>query len=188
MADQLIGGWSSWNFDVSEEDRATFEKALEDILGVDYGPVYAVAFRATSVCNFVFLCRGIMVNPDQTTNLYKVYVTALSGKVKLENIEVVSPVAQGLYGGWASWTLPADRSENTKMLQEALGKIIGVDYDLIGYTSRVLSGTAEFACFAKGTVVTPEQNTMAVIAYVLNGVVSHIEEIPQAQTRVTENA
>ena len=116
------------------------------------------------------------------------YVTALSGKVELENIEIVPPVAQGLFGGWTSWTLPADRSEESKMLQEALRKIIGVDYELYGFTSRVLSGTAEFACFAKGTVVNPEQTTTAVIAYVLDGTVSHIEEIPQAQTRVTEKA
>ncbi len=166
MEDLIIGGWSPWNFDVDAQAKDAFEKALDGFIGTDFEPLFAYSFRPTSKSNFCFLTGGTRMTNPSITNLYKVYTTSLSGNNTLENIVAVQPEANGMPGSWASWSFVPDNSVELNAAMKALQSLIGVEYAFKGFTRRGSTGTMEVAIFAEGTVVSPAQHKMAVIAYI----------------------
>ena len=89
MSNVIPGGWSTFSCDISPEAMKAFEKALEDIIGVDYTPV-AVATQIVAGTNYAFFCNGQVVAPDTPNEAFLIRIfVSLSGEAELVNIEKV---------------------------------------------------------------------------------------------------
>jgi len=73
MSTSQVGGWSSFNFNISHEARKAFDTALHGFVGVRYKPL-AVATQIVAGTNYCFLCEATVVYPGATPHAAKVYI------------------------------------------------------------------------------------------------------------------
>lgn len=93
MPKAIFGGWTSFNFDVSDEAKAVFGKALDGLTGVGYTPL-AVATQVVAGINYCFLCKGEVVAPGGHQIAAKVYIFEPlpgQGDPRITDIEEIHP-------------------------------------------------------------------------------------------------
>ncbi|OJJ15043.1 hypothetical protein BKI52_39955 [marine bacterium AO1-C] len=74
----VVGGWTTFSFEVSAEAAKVFNKATENWAGVNYTPL-AVATQVVNGINYCFLCKGVLVTPEQSQMAALVYIHQPSG-------------------------------------------------------------------------------------------------------------
>ena len=84
----LDGGWSvAESAAVTDEYRAVFDKALEQLVGVDYEPIAYLGSQVVAGTNHCFLCRSTVVVPGAEPSLSLVYIYEdLEGNAEITNI------------------------------------------------------------------------------------------------------
>lgn len=84
----LSGGWSVAEVSgISGENRSVFDRATEELLGVDYEPIAYLGCQVVAGLNHCFLCRATLVYPDAVPALVLVYIYEdLSGNAEITNI------------------------------------------------------------------------------------------------------
>ena len=84
----LLGGWKiAESQEITEEQQALFDRAMEGLLGVNYVPVAYLGSQLVSGTNHCFLCRAAVVRPDAQPTLALVYIyEALDGHTEILNI------------------------------------------------------------------------------------------------------
>lgn len=91
MSATIPGGWTAFNFTLTREAMAVFEKALEGFVGVKYTPL-AFATQVVAGTNYCYLCKGVVVYPDAPELAVKLYVYApLEGAPHITHIERIEP-------------------------------------------------------------------------------------------------
>ena len=84
---EIIGGWSKFSCNISDEARKAFGEALHDILGVAY-EIVAVADQPVDGMNFTYFCNAQVVGPDEANYAAMVFVYVdLKGNYTLKGIE-----------------------------------------------------------------------------------------------------
>ena len=98
-AEPVMGGWSvSENNEITEENRAVFDKATQTLLGVNYEPIALLGTQVVAGTNFCFLCRTTVVYPDAVPQLALVYIYLdLEGNATVTNVSEldIAGFAQG---------------------------------------------------------------------------------------------
>ena len=161
MSQELIGGYSAWNFDLDATAKNVFEQALEDIIGVDYAPI-ASSTQVVNGTNYCFLASGtpVVLEEHRRVFLAKIFVYVdPNNDVHLIDIQQVAPIPRGLMGGWTSWSFPAS-ADAMQVFDKALDGWRGVEYKAVGNTSRVIAG-AVYCFLTKATPVYPNAKTGA---------------------------
>ena len=75
MAEPLMGGWNvPESNEITEEQKAIFDKAVEKLLGVNYEPVAYLASQVVAGMNHCFLCKATVVAPDAVPAFKLVYI------------------------------------------------------------------------------------------------------------------
>lgn len=88
-----LGGWEVLDSGKpgslgSEQAQASFEKALEKLVGVNYNPVQLLATQLVSGTNYIALARGKVVVPDAKPELYKItWYEDLNGESSITDIK-----------------------------------------------------------------------------------------------------
>ena len=84
----LVGGWSvAESTEITDENKAVFDKAMEGLLGVDYEPVAYLGSQVVAGLNHCFLCKATVVYPDAVPTLVLVYIYEdLDGNATVTNI------------------------------------------------------------------------------------------------------
>jgi len=99
VSEPLDGGWEiAEDITVTDELRAVFDKAMEELLGVDYEPVAYLASQVVSGTNHCFLCKATVVVPDAVPYYTLVYIYEdLDGNAVITDIMDVNitPEANG---------------------------------------------------------------------------------------------
>ena len=96
MAEMIAGGWTEFDFDISDEAKQVFDQAFEGFSGVVYTPL-AVATQVVQGVNYCFLCKGEIVYPGMPQFAAKVYIfeplksDTPDGKPHITEIERVRP-------------------------------------------------------------------------------------------------
>lgn len=90
MTSTILGGWTTFSSDISQEALGVFEAALKGRVGVSYSPV-AVATQIVSGTNYSFFCNTKMVvldaaNEAAVINIYQ----PLQGEPEITEIKTVS--------------------------------------------------------------------------------------------------
>lgn len=63
----MVGGYTTYSCEISEEAKASFEEAMANFTGVVYNPV-AVASQIVSGINYRFFCNARIVIPETTND------------------------------------------------------------------------------------------------------------------------
>ena len=67
------GGWTDFNFNISQEARKVFETALHGFVGVTYKPL-AAATQVVSGTNYCYLCESTTASRGAASFASKVYI------------------------------------------------------------------------------------------------------------------
>ena len=88
MAEPLVGGWTpAENSEVTEDQKAVFDKAVEKLLGVNYEPIAYLASQVVAGVNHCFLCKATVVSPNAAPAYKLVYIYQdLQGNATVTNI------------------------------------------------------------------------------------------------------
>ncbi len=111
----LAGGWQvSYEPEMTEETKAVFAKALEELDGVDYVPVACLGTQVVAGTNYCFLTQATVVYPDAQPKFVLVYIYEdLEGNAQILNFADMPvipneygtaepiPAEETLEGGWA---------------------------------------------------------------------------------------
>jgi hypothetical protein len=63
MGSQLLGGWTTYSCQITEDASKIFEEAFQGFVGVSYTPV-AFATQLVSGTNYSFFCNAKAVYPN----------------------------------------------------------------------------------------------------------------------------
>jgi len=90
FAEELVGGWEipvTEGNALTEDAQAAFDKATEQLLGVDYKPVALLATQVVAGTNYCILCQATAVVPNAKPYWTLLYLYAdLQGNVEIMNI------------------------------------------------------------------------------------------------------
>lgn len=147
----IAGGWQvSRDFEMTDELRAIFDKALDGLVGVNYVPVACLGTQVVAGINYCFLTQATVVYPGATPKFVLVFVYAdLEGNAKILNFADMPvipneygeaepiPAEETLEGGWAY----AESYEITPEIEDRFGKAL-TDYGYLAvYTPVANLGT-----------------------------------------------
>ena len=170
MSTSAVGAWSAWNFTLSAEATKVFNAATSGILGVSYSAV-AFASQVVAGTNYSFLCWAkSATNPAMVYPVQMHVFAPLQGNPTIQGIERLGPDANGMPGGYGSWSVPAT-AEAVKVLNEALSGLLGVNYAALGDTVQIVAGS-NYCYLCSGNILDPGSSTIAALIYVnqpLNG-------------------
>ena len=84
----MTGGWTpSASPEITEENKALFDKGMETLLGVDYVPVAYLGSQVVAGTNHCFLAQATVVIPDAQPSYKLVYLYEdLEGNVNVLSI------------------------------------------------------------------------------------------------------
>lgn len=91
MSSVVPGGWTGFKWEIPQEAKAVFDKALAGFVGVGYTP-YAVATQVVAGTNYCFICKGVVVVPELPETAVKLYIyQPLSGDPVITQIVEIKP-------------------------------------------------------------------------------------------------
>jgi len=170
-----VGGWQmADSHDITEEQAAIFEKALEGLTGAEYEAVAYIASQLVSGTNHLFLVRvsPVIPEPIEKYALVRVYED-LSGNVRLEEV-IDSDIETNVNGSLGGW----QQTESTEVAEDIAAVIS--DQDLVPVAvsaTQVVSGT-NYCVLCQSDPAAPDLKDMFCMAYVYQDL--------QGNTGVTE--
>ena len=92
---EKLGGWQQcdgFSQQLSEEDTARFEKAIEGLVGVGYTPIQVIATQLVNGTNYAYLAQGTTITANPKKSFYIVKITEdKDGKVDLASAMEIEP-------------------------------------------------------------------------------------------------
>lgn len=87
----LLGGWAAAaDPAVTEEARAAFDKAMEELVGVNYEPVALLGTQVVAGTNYCLLCKGTTVTLEPRTFYALIYINAApDGEAQILEIQQI---------------------------------------------------------------------------------------------------
>ena len=84
----LDGGWNvAEKTDLTDENKALFDKALDGLVGVSYEPIAYLGYQVVAGLNHCYLCKATVVYPDAVPSLVLIYIYEdLEGNTEITNI------------------------------------------------------------------------------------------------------
>ena len=165
----IVGGWEIAEVarqDLTEDEKANFEKAMEVVLGEDYEPVGVIATQLVSGMNYAYLARRTTVSekPDSCFCVVTIYVN-LDGEAELktiddiniEDIHTIEETDDQLLGGWEvtdtgkPGTLGS--AEAQASFDKAVEELVGVGYNPIQLLASQLVNGTNYLALVRGKVV-----------------------------------
>ena len=87
----VVGGWAvaeGADTAITPELQATFDKAMEGLVGVNYTPLMLLGTQVVAGTNYAFLCQGTVVYPGAGAQWFVVYIYEdLQGNAQVLDIE-----------------------------------------------------------------------------------------------------
>lgn len=150
----VAGGWTvAENVAVTNEQKAIFDKAMDELVGVDYMPIALLGTQVVAGTNYCFLAKATVVYPDALPTCKLVYIYAdLEGGAKILNIadmpivpnedgSVSVPETETLSGGWAYAESYDVTDEMKDRLEKALSETVGASYEpILNLGTQVVAG------------------------------------------------
>lgn len=170
--ENITGGWSI-NTDLPEMNDADFNTAREELLGVNYSPLFILGYQG-SANNTKYLCYATTVVPDakpefKVVTVHKDYDDENKCEItEVEDFNILNYLLgegantpEGLMGGWQdNYELPNMLSEEEQAIfDKALEGLLGVSYTPVANLATQVVAGRNYAFLATGTTVTAEPIT-----------------------------
>lgn len=173
--DEKLGGYEpceGFSQHLSEDDTARFEKAVENLLGVEYTPIQVIATQVVSGMNYAYLAQGTTVtaNPKKSFYIVKVYEDTkgnvdLNSAMEIECDYVLTTTEDNPnpLGGWkvVSTGKPGMFSEEEAQasFDKAMEGYTGMKLDpIVLIAKQIVSGT-NYIGLCRGETVTQKPET-----------------------------
>lgn len=86
----VLGSWSIFRTDITEEEKDVFKVAFENFVGVSYEPI-AVATQVVQGINYKFFCNAQIVYPNAPNQAAVVVIYApLEGPAYITDITMLN--------------------------------------------------------------------------------------------------
>ncbi|MBR2578227.1 MAG: hypothetical protein IKE38_04765 [Erysipelotrichaceae bacterium] len=162
----IVGGWEIAEVareDLTEDEKANFEKAMEVVLGEDYEPVCVIDTQVVSGMNYAYLARRTTVseNPDSCFCVVVIYVN-LDGEAELKSIADINiddiqtreDTDEQILGGWEVTDTGKPGTLGSAEVQESFDKatkeLVGVGYNPIQLIARQLVSGNNYIALVRG--------------------------------------
>lgn len=175
----VSGGWANTEDPaITEEQRAIFEKALAELVGVNYVPIACLGTQVVAGRNYCFLAQATVVYPDALPKYVLIYVYAdLQGNAQIMNIADMpvvpkengaEPIPEGetLAGGWAYAESYEITDEIKDRLNKALESLDGADYEPVANLGTQVVAGLNRCLLCKITPVVPNAVPHYALVYV----------------------
>ena len=176
---QVAGGWTpAEDFTLTEDQKAIFDKAMSELVGVNYVPIACLGTQVVAGTNYCFLAQGTVVYPDATPKYMLVYVYAdLTGGANVMNIAdlpiipnedgTLSVPEEQLMGGWSYAEAYEITDELSALLNTAAAGLTGADWIPVAQVgTQVVAGTNHCVlCQIVPVVPNPEPHYSLVYIY-----------------------
>lgn len=168
--DPVAGGWEvagEAGSSISDDERAIFEKATENLMGVDHEPVAVIATQIVAGANRAYLCKGTVVSPDSGIGWHVITIYEdLEGGAELldiKELDITQPILlEGsadaeMVGAWmaakpGSAALPTEVDE---LFAKAMEDIEGMSYKPIALLGTQLVSGTNYLVLCYGEPVVP---------------------------------
>lgn len=188
ISEPLAGGWAvPESFEITDEQRAAFEKAVEGMVGADYELLACLGTQVVAGTNYALLCSVRAVSPDAEPSFTVAYVYAdLQGGAELLGFRDLTPNgefvqdAQAPVGGWQ---VPAEEADGLAAFEKAMEGLTGVNYVPIRVIGEQLVSGTNYCVLTQATTVYPGAAPYCALVFVyrdLSGSVElkDIQELP----------
>lgn len=179
-AGPVVGGWAvPESFEITDEQRAAFEKATADLIGADYELIACLGRQVVAGTNYALLCSGRAVAPDAAPFFSVAYIYAdLQGGAKLLGFRGLTPngeFVQDPLAPMGGWQVPADEADGLAAFEKAMEGLTGVNYVPIRVIGEQVVSGMNYCVLTQSTVVYPGAAPTYSLVFVykdLNGNVS----------------
>ncbi len=170
----VAGGWTlADDMELTEEQKALFEKAMEKLLGVDYYPSYYLGSQVVAGTNHCFLCRAAVATVEQPTCYALVYIYEdLEGNASVLSIQDIEPSRLNEEGRTASdmaidaplpempggWSLVQDDAltdETKAIFDAALEGLVGARHEPLYLLETQVVAGRNYCFLCRSTAVYP---------------------------------
>lgn len=87
----VVGGWTNFNFTLTDKAKKVFMLAMKGFVGVDYTPL-AFATQVVAGTNWCYLAKGLVVYPGASGMAALIYIyEPLEGNPHITDIEQIKP-------------------------------------------------------------------------------------------------
>ena len=174
----LAGGWSAAeDFTVTEDQKAVFDKAMEEPVGVNYTPIACLGTQVVAGTNYCFLTQATVVVPDATPSYKLVFIYRdLEGNASVMNIAdlpiipnddgtTTAPTEEMLMGGWSYAESYEITDELDGLLNKALDGMTGADYTAVAELGTQVVAGLNHCMLCKVTPVVPDAVSHYALVY-----------------------
>lgn len=175
-----VGAWANaQDPELTEEQKAIFEKALSELLGVNYVPIACLGTQLVAGTNYCFLAQATVVYPDAKPTYVLVYVYAdLEGGATLMNIADMPvipneygtaepiPAEETMMGGWSYAESFEITDEIRAKLEKAVDGLVGAEYEPIANLGTQVVAGLNRCLLCKITPVVPNAVAHYALVYV----------------------
>ena len=179
LSGMLTGGWqAAADFALTDEQKALFEKGLDDLVGANYVPIAYLGSQVVAGTNHCFLAQTTPVVPDAQPTYTLVFLYEdLEGNVHLMNVAdmpvipnddgtATVPGAETLMGGWSYAESYEITDELAGLFNKALDGMVGANYTAIAQLgTQVVAGTNR-CILAQVTPVVPDPQPHYALVYI----------------------
>lgn len=188
-----MGGWNTCSAEentVTENAVNALEKAQQKLLGAEYTAIAVLGTQLVAGTNYAILCAVTPVVPDAKVASYAVvYVyEALDGECTVTDIQDVTPVSEGVLGGWTvnDGTDTEVYGEAVKALEAAAANLTGASYQAVALTATQLVNGVNYSLICAITPVVPGATAhYAMVTVYANGAECTITEVQDIVLGVT---
>lgn len=173
---ESTGSWM-WNqkstsLDANKEVKEAFEKAMQELSGVNYEPIAYLAYQVVSGNNYCILCRSTVTYPDAKPTYSLVYIYEdLEGNAEISDVKDIDT------NGWDinEEEISIEKHEEVKnAFEDALKDMTGAEYGAIAYLGK--EGN-EYLLLCRVTPVTLDAETSYVLVTVNEDGIADTEDI-----------
>jgi len=193
MEQNILGGWSKWNFAPTYEAARVFEDSVGKLLGVKYKLV-AFASQLVNGTNYAFLCEAETATLPGSDYIVIAYVhQPIKGVLHITGFKPVGPKPAHIPGGWQNWQF-AVTGRAKSVFDEALKHLHGVKYKPLAFAEQLVAGT-NYCFLTEATAVVEKPFSYPALVFIYQPLYGppHIESIQRispvsAQIAETEEA
>ncbi len=169
---EIVGGYTAAeSLAITDAFKNVFEKATEQLDGVDYTPVAYLSSQVVAGTNHRVLCKAQTVVPNAVPT-YAILTVYEDLQGNAEVTEIINSKAEanypaGLSGGWSETETPAVTDEAKTALEKATETLTGAEYTPVALlATQVVAGTNyRILCESRATVPNAETGYVIVTVY-----------------------
>jgi hypothetical protein len=167
----IVGGWTrAESPEITDEFLKVFEKATNELTGMDYEPVAYIASQVVAGTNHLVLCKATVVIPDAEPKYSLVYIYEdLSGNAEITEMidsDIPAIVSKDLDGGWYESESLAVTDEIKAAFKKANETLTGAQYTPVAVLGSQVAAGTNYAILCEMTATVPNAETQYAIVYI----------------------